>query len=234
MPYRRLPNTDISRTKALGNILRANRELEIFDFHKIKEIKDTKLNFDIFLSEHKILKAKIREENAKYKKSFDIAKKYIYHYIIVLNLAIERKEIESTYRKYYQLEDYSKKLPDLKNFDDLKLWHKKLLEGEKIRTSKESKSITNPSIGQIDTNFEICLEKFLFKSQLKEKLEKQQKQLNLLRSEIDNTIKELWDKIELKFNKYPPIIKREKTKKFGIRYFYRSNEDKIELKDLLN
>lgn len=232
MPYRRLPNTDISRTRAMESILKANRELEIFDFHQIKKIKDKKSNFDIFLSDYKMLKTKIKQENIKYKKSFDIAKKYINHFIIVLNLAIERKEIKSIYRKYYHLED--KKLPNIKNFYDLKLWNKNLMEGETMRTSKESKSITNPSIGEVNAYFEICHENFLFKSQLKEKLVKQQKQLNLVRKEIDNTIKELWDEIEQKFNKYPPIIRREKTKKFGIRYFYRNNEDKIELKDLLN
>ena len=135
MPYRRLPNTDISRTKALSDILKANRKIEIFDFYKINEIKDIKLNFDIFLSEYKLLKAKIREESAKYKKLFNITKKYILHYIIVLNLSIERKEIKSTYRKYYKLENYSKRLPEIKTFEDLTTWHKNLMEGEKKQNS---------------------------------------------------------------------------------------------------
>ncbi len=94
--------------------------------------------------------------------------------------------------------------------------------------------MSNPSVSALKTNYEKFVEAHQLQKNLYNRTLNIQKKLLELRLKVDELIKNLWDSIEAYFEKYPPIIKREKCKSYGIHYVYRKNEEKIELDDILN
>ncbi len=233
MPYRRLPNTDKSRLEALRQILVANRNIEIFNSDEIRRINDTVREFEILLEEYNQTKQRYKKQTTEFNETFKMAKLYLQHFVQVFLMAITRKEISESYKKIYDIENFKKNKKNITNTTKLKEWYKKISDAEHKRISQGGKAMSNPTLGEVNFYIEKCSENEIFLQQLKNKYKKDQENLKKFRKKIDKEIKDYWDKIEKYFEKYPTIIKIEKTKKFGLRYFFRSSEDKIELKDLL-
>ena len=114
MPYRRLPNTDNARHKALLKAYNKGKETPPF---KLAFSQSTYQKVVSFLHgfEKKIILQKSAlsnqtERNKDYHSLQKKAKLYISHFVQVVNMAIQRGEISSAILDYYKLNGYSKKL----------------------------------------------------------------------------------------------------------------------------
>lgn len=237
MPYRRLPNTDAGRLKALkdafDNTVKNNNK-HPFSSNVIYELGLIISEFEQAVTEYKESFNYQKKNKKNHLKLTKTVKLYISHFIQVMNFAIERDEFTNKIRKYYNLPTNSNKLPTLQTEKHLEKWGKILIEGEQQRLLEGGKPIQNPTLASLKTAYEKFVDSYYLQKNLQKRTSVNQKRLVSVRPKVDIFIKQLWDDIEANFDKYPPIIKREKSKLYGVKYIYRKSEEKIELDDILN
>lgn len=228
MPYRRLPNTDSARIKALKLAHEKGNEIPPFKLAfsqtMFQRIKSTLPSFENAISEHKNSLNLHADKNKEYQKRLKKAKLYISHFIQVVDMAIIRGELKPEIRIYYGLNEAERKLPALTTEEEILSWGKSIIEGEKNRRQKGLGPITNPTIAVVQVHYDKFLEAFNHQKSLKKRSSHAHDVLDSLRSSIDDIIQQTWNEIEETYKDLPEEIRREKCSKYGVVYVFRKNE----------
>ncbi len=237
MPYRRLPNTDKARIRAMKNALEGystqKNGQNILSADTIYIVKLKLIEFTQAVENYiEALSAQTKNQK-QHKDKFYNCKLYVSHFIQVINFAIIRNEFPKNIRKFYQLPINSNNVPALNSEKQIIAWGDKIIKGEQNRTLTGEKPITNPSLANLKIAYEKFLDSVYLQKNLQNRTNFAQSRLVKIRPSIDELIRNIWDEIEKSYENYPPLIRREKAKAFGIIYIYRKNEEKIELNDLL-
>ena len=203
MPYRRLPNTDAARIRALRMALEKGKEVPP---HKLAFSPKTivKLRKFLPLFEHSIqlLRQSLSTQNKKSKKHFDISRKariYLTHFIRVMNMAIYRGELPAETRAYYGLSINESAAPSLNTENELVSWGRRIIEGEELRIRKGGSPITNPTIAVVKVWFEQYIDALNYNSTLSKRTQELMEKNVELRKEADSIILEIWNEVEAKF-----------------------------------
>lgn len=234
MPYRRLPNTDASRTKALKTAYSKGNDIPPFKL-PFSPSSYQKIQSFLPLFEHNLIMQKHAystqiEKNKEYINSLKKAKLYISHFIQVLNMAIMREEIPSLARKFFAMDENEKASPILNTESEIINWGKILIEGEQVRIRSGQNPLTNPTIAMVKVKYEQFLDAYNYQKTLQKNTAREQKKLAEMRSDADTIIATVWDEVEASFKNIPEEMRREKAKEFGVVYVYRKNEiNKINL-----
>lgn len=243
MPYRRLPNTDAARQKALQIALEKGRELPPFKlafsqnaFQKVqsfyssfgKAIMESKAAYDIQV-----------EKNKDYLRNLKKAKLYISHFIQVLNMAIMRGEITASERIFFKLSEEDKKTPELHTETEVIDWGKNIIDGEEIRKSKGRSPITNPTIAVVRVRYEQFLDSFKYQKTLQKNYQRTLEKLAEMRPTADEIILQIWNEVEQHYASLSDNEKREKASEYGISYIFRKGElektdDSVEIENLVS
>lgn len=228
MPYRRLPNTDQARMRAMEKALRkcltdATSECPISEAN-LEALENLLPKF-----QHSIINLNASRQNqiSKNKGYAELIKKariYISHFIQVLNFTIARGELKPEAREFYGLSAYSETLPSLATEKSLLDWGKKLIEGEQKRLQKGGSPIYNPSIALVKVNYEKFSDSYLFQKNLMIITNRAIKLVNDMRPEVDKLILQIWNEIENYYMQPDEKSYREKTSEYGIVYIYRKHE----------
>ena len=228
MPYRRLPNTDIARHKALLKAYEKGKETPPF---KLAFSQSTYQKIVSFLPDYekKILQqknslARQSERNKDYHALMKKAKLYISHFIQVVNMAIQRGELSLSILDYYKLNGHSKKLPPLNSEEDVMNWGSKIIEGETERIRKGMSPITNPTIAVVKVRYEKLQEAHKNQKNLQISTNRALKELAELRPAADDIILRIWNEVEESFKDLPDNLRREKASEYGVVYIFRKNE----------
>lgn len=228
MPYRRLPNTDNARVKALDQAFEKGAELPPFKlafsqamYHQVKSILPA---FKNFISEHRNAMSLHAEKNKDYHVRFKKVKLYISHFIQVVDMAIARGDHSSEIRKYYGLNEAEHKLPNLTTEEELINCGTKLIEGERNRKISGQSPITNPSIAIVQVHFDKYIDAYNHQKSLKRRATRAHENLEEIRAKIDTIIQQTWNEVEESFKDLPEEIRREKSTEYGVVYVYRKNE----------
>lgn len=228
MPYRRLPNTDNARIKALIHVHNKGFELPPFKLAfsqaMFQKIKSTLPSFENSISEHKNSLNLHAEKNKEYQIRLKKAKIYISHFIQVIDMAIIRGDLPAEIRKFYGLNSEEKKLPALTTEEEIISWGKSIIEGEKSRRIKGLAPITNPTIAVVQVHYDKFLDAFVHQKSLKKRSSHAHDVLDSLRSTIDDIIQLTWNEIEETYSDLPEEIRREKCSEYGVVYVFRKNE----------
>src|SRR5574344_233185 len=108
MPYRRLPNTDNARLKALTTAVRKANEADfteqVISFKTLNEARSFLTIFESQVQQyHQTFETKVTS-NKRYKHILSNARMYISHFIQVLNLAVIRGDIKKEQKELYHLD----------------------------------------------------------------------------------------------------------------------------------
>lgn len=229
MPYRRLPNTDSARLKALQTALSKGREISpkelAFSQKNLQKIQAFLTKFEKAITLYKQAHSKQVENNKDFQKVMKKARLFISHFVQVLNMAITRAELSPSTRTYFGINEDNNKLPPLSSEKDLETWGKKIIEGESSRKLQGQNPITNPTIAVVKVRYEKFLEAQRFQKILKEKSERSLSKLSELRDEADEIILNIWNEVESTFEDLPDKVKRERATLYGVTYVYRKNEN---------
>ena len=170
MPYRRLPNTDSSRLKALKRAISKGKNLTPMDlafkqgtFQRVRSFLPKWENVTI---EHKTTYDIQIKNNKEYLKKLKKVKLYISHFIQVINMAIVRGELQQAVRIFYGIEEDNSKLPSLSTEMDVIDLGKKLIEGEMKRKMQGNSPITNPTIAVVKVHYDNFIEAYKFQKML--------------------------------------------------------------------
>ncbi len=228
MPYRRLPNTDASRYRALETAL--NKSMAVhhtelaFSQKVLLQVKSFLPTFKLAMTVYKEnsdqLK-KLSEQTALNNKALRL---YFSHFLQVLNLAIVRGEYKDTVRSYYGLDIKAGNLPDTTSDALLYKWSKKIIEGEELRIREGGLAMTNPRIAMVKIKYET-----LIQSTQSLKISQQSTKLALakiaeLRDQADALILELWNEIEATYEALQTDERREQCSQYGVKYVFRPGE----------
>jgi hypothetical protein len=228
MPYRRLPNTDVARLRALKIAYVKGKELPPF---KLAYSQATFTKVQAFLPqfEHALLvhKSAFNNQVSKskdYVNSLKKAKLYISHFIQVINMAISRGDMPANVRSYYGLDDYDNKVPAMNTEAEVIRWGEAIIKGEADRTRKGLAPVTNPTIALVKVRFEDFKDSYNFQKTLQKNNNRTLQDLAKLRNDADGLVAKVWDEVEESFRELPDELRREKAKEYGLIYVFRKNE----------
>lgn len=230
MPYRRLPNTDIARLRALMSAVKKGKELPPFKmafsqstFSKAELFIN---NFEKASANYKAAYSKQIERNKDYQNASKKARLYLSHFIQVLNMAISRGELSDKVRQTYGLDSDERKLPNLSTDKELLDWGKRIIQAETERISKGQPPITNPTIAVVKVRYENFVEALNHQKILQQNTQRCQNELEELRRKADEIILDIWNEVEETFKNLPDHERREQAQDYGLVYVYRKNEIK--------
>ena len=228
MPYRRLPNTDAARIKAMNIALEKGKELPPY---KMAFTSKTLIRLQKFLAvfEHSIQlqKQAVATQNKKSKEYNEIVRKarvYLTHFVRVMNMAIFRGELPAETRAYYGLATNESTVPSLYTENELLSWGRRIIEGEEFRIKRGGSPITNPTIAVVKVRFEQFLEALNYYKTLNKKSLDYAQANNELRKEADEIILSVWNEVENKYSNLEETEKRKECEDYGLIYFFRKGE----------
>ncbi len=229
MPYRRLPKSDAARLKALKTLLDNN---DIYTarnrFIDWKTLNMAQPLYDRLLTateQLRLSRLALKRYNTRMGKFHYNAWMYVSHFIQVLIMSVERGEIRRSLLELYGLPQDATAVPDITTAGKLMEWGKKIVEGEKARLKKGGRPIYNPSLGMLNTHYDIFAEAVRQQHSLKDRCLKDSRDIQELRPKVDEVILDLWNQIEKHYEGEPPEVRFEACRKFGVIYYYRRHEE---------
>ena len=229
MPYRRLPNTDAARIRALKAALKKGQYLEIdtiaYPFALKQKIEFFLPKFEVAITNSKLAKEKQFDNSQKFSEYTKKARLYISHFIQVLNLAVLRDEIKVAHKELYGL-PASNTVPDLLSEASLVEWGKKIIAGEQNRISNGGGNpIYCPSIALVKVNYENFKENYTRQKQFQNNSARESGNVAQYRNDADALILEVWNEVE----RYFEGVKDEEEKRYmceeyGLVYVFRRGE----------
>jgi len=228
MPYRRLPNTDSSRLKAIKTAYKKGKEINpmelAFKQGTLQRLQSFLPKWEKVIAEHKTTYDIQIKNNKEYLKKVKKAKLYISHFIQVVNMAIVRGELQPSVRGFYGLDEDFTRLPVINTETDIIDWGKKIIDGETNRKMQGLTAITNPTIALVRVHYDNFVEANKFQKMLQKNHSRALSNLAELRADADDIILNVWNEVEEHYKELPEDIKREKAQNYGLVYVYRKNE----------
>lgn len=230
MPYRRLPNTDSSRLKALETLLENNDIYTARErFLQWKDINEARTLYDKLLTATKQYDMDRQAQRRSASRIEPLQRKaylYLSHFIQVLLMGIMRGEIKRSVLKLYGMQDDATQSPLAPLPSSILEWAPKIVEGEKERIKRGGRPIYNPSIGMVQTHFDIFSETYAKQKQLQQRTHAMEQKLKQMRPDIDAVILRIWDQIEAHFSEEGKLVadRVEDCQRFGVRYYLRRKE----------
>lgn len=229
MPYRRLPNTDAARLKALKTVLENNdiytARNRFVDWKTLNRAQPAYDKLFTACQQYKVSFQAQSRNSSKIDKLHHKALMYVSHFLQVLFMSVERGEIRRQNLALYGLPTDSTSLPKIKNAEALIELGTKTIEGEKARLKKGGRPIYNPTIGMVTTHFDIFKETYEQQKTLQTRTLKALSDVKALRPETDDIILSLWNQIEKHFENASREDMVEECKKLGVVYYTRKTKN---------
>ena len=231
MPYRRLPNTDQARIRAMEKLLEKVGMISVSEMavslNTISKIRGLLNRFRRLSEYYKDCFDNQSKASRKHQENTKLARLYISHFIQVFNLAVIRGDIKKEHKLFYQLDPEVHNVPDLSTESALLHWGKCIIDGENERIRNGGLPIYNPAIAKVKVHYEIFKE---YKSTQKihqNSTTRQWEELVSLRTKGDEIILDIWNQVEAYFKDMDPFDKLEKCREYGLVYYYRKGEPEL-------
>jgi len=228
MPYRRLPNTDAARIRAMKTAFRKGQELPP---HKLafsaKLLVELRRLLPLFENSLRHYRYSVDMQNSKskdYSETIRKARMYLSHFIKVMNMAIARGDQPVEIRTFYGMDINDTSSPQLISENELVNWGKKVIEGEELRIRQGGNPITNPTIAVVKVWHENFLQALHYNNVQAKRICEFVEKNDSLRKEVDKLILELWNEVESSHAVYTEDTRKMMNEEYGLVYFYRKNE----------
>lgn len=238
MPYRRLPNTDAARLKALRVAISLSIRKSPIDLAYNQPTLIKAKNF-LPLFEQTISRQKqaFKTQVDRSKQYLDLkekAKLYISHFFQVMNMMIQRNELPEETREFYEINRANKSIPILNTDQELLDWGKNLIQGDLNRMRIGGKMITNPTAAVVRVHFEQFKHAYFYQKDLQKINNTSLQKIAQLRTEADQIILSIWNQVEEFFADIPDDdARREHCSEYGISYVFRPSERKKQFSEKL-
>jgi hypothetical protein len=235
MPYRRLPNTDQARLRALRTAIQQSEKQnfgeQIIAFKTINEARSFLTIFEKQLIQYQHTLESQVTANKRYQQIVHNARLYISHFIQVFNLAVIRGDIKKDHKLFYQLDVNVHTVPDLSTEAALLHWGKCIIDGENERVRNGGLPIYNPAIAKVQVHYEVFKEYKSTQKIYQSTTNKNWEDLVKLRERGDEIILNIWNQVEARFKDEKPYSKLVKCKQYGLIYYYRKGENELTKED---
>ncbi len=228
MPYRRLPNTDQARLRALKAALAKGVSVGHDDLLFSQKLKLELIAFLPVFEQAVMQYVNSKELHANHGRSlaaaFKTARLYLSHFVQVFNMCVQRGEIKSEARQLLGLDDVLT-MPDLNTESQVYDWGSKIISGEEQRMSSGvGNRIYNPSIAVVKVKYEQFKDIYHKHKDLIVTSQKHHEKVTELREKANRIILDVWNEIEGSFGIVDTDEKRQVCIGYGVVYFYRPHE----------
>lgn len=228
MPYRRLPNTDIARIRALKSALEKAAATDyqelLFNTGILEEAKSVLPYFESLCANYQ----KLYDIQVKASKSFTVkiknARLYLSHFIQVLYMCVMRAEIKEQHLAFYGLQDAAMIVPDLSTNEQLLDWGQKVIHGEQQRIAQGGVPIYNPSIAKVKVMYSLFKEGYQNQKLHQNATSRVLQAVSDYREKVDKVIFNIWEEVEMNNSGLSLEERLEKNREYGIIYYYRKGE----------
>ena len=228
MPYRRLPNTDAARVRALKKAFTKGTDLSpirlAFSQNTLYQLRVLLPKFESAVMSYK---KNVQITNTKQHDYPDLMHKtrlYISHFIQVLNMCIARGEMPESVRNYFGLETYGTKIPRLQTGEDIIKWGEAVIRGENDRVRSGMHPITNPTSAMVKVKFQQFVDAYYSKNLSRQSNNRMQNDIVSLREEVDALILTLWNEVEAYYADMSDDLMRQHAGEYGVVYVFRKEE----------
>ena len=235
MPYRRLPNTDQARLRALRDSI---HQMELLTFGKqivtYKTLHEAKTYLSVFekqLAQYQQTLDSQVTANKRYQQIVHNARIYISHFIQVFNLSVIRGDIKKDHKIFYQLDPDVHNVPDLSTEAALLNWGKCIIDGENERIRNGGLPIYNPAIAKVKVHYELFKEYKSTQKLYQSTTNRNWEELVAMRQKGDLIILEIWNQVEAHYKDEQPFARLTQCQKFGLVYYYRKGEKELTMAD---
>jgi len=235
MPYRRLPNTDQARLRALRTAIQQSDKQsygeQVVTYKVIHEAKTYLGGFEKQLIQYQQTLESQISANKRYQQIVHNARLYISHFIQVFNLSVIRGDIKKEHKLFYNLDPNVHTVPDLSTEAALIKWGKCIIDGENERLRNGGLPIYNPTIAKVKVHYEVFKE---YKSTQKihqNTTNRNWEDLVGLREKGDAIILEIWNQVEAKYKDEKPYARLLNCQNYGLVYYYRKGERELTKQD---
>jgi len=235
MPYRRLPNTDQARLRALRTAIQQSDKQsygeQVVTYKVIHEAKTYLGGFEKQLIQYQQTLESQISANKRYQQIVHNARLYISHFIQVFNLSVIRGDIKKEHKLFYNLDPNVHTVPDLSTEAALIKWGKCIIDGENERLRNGGLPIYNPTIAKVKVHYEVFKE---YKSTQKihqNTTNRNWEDLVGLREKGDAIILEIWNQVEAKYKDEKPYARLLNCQNYGLVYYYRKGEKELTKQD---
>ena len=230
MPYRRLPNTDVARLRAIEAGLELGKRTALkklaFSQQTLEKLQIFYPHFLGAIRQLNISKQNQFDRSREYSEIFRKAKLYLSHFLQVVNFAIARGEMKPEVIEFYGLKMNSKATPPLNLEAHILTWGERIIEGEQKRVMKGGSPIYSPSIALVKVHFEEFKEGYHHQKMLQNITNRASVKVAELRVQADEMIQTMWNEVESSMTHLSDDERREKATEYGIVYVYRASEQK--------
>lgn len=226
MPYRRLPNTDNARIKALRTAIDKHNSLfgqNVISLD-IRKLESMLRNFESAQVRYRESLDRQAAANRKFQKLVKNARLYISHFIQVLNFSVIRSEIKKEHKQFYNLEPENFTVPDLTSHDSILYWGESIIKGEQARLSHGGTPIYNPTIARVNVAFSQFKDTYFSQKTYQNTTSRHLETLSEQREDVDYVLAALWNQIETAFANLPNEERIERCKEYGVVYYLRKEE----------
>ena len=228
MPYRRLPNTDTARIKALKTAIDKCSETDFNDvvvsMKSLYRAKNVVGKFERMCMLYKQTFERQVRANKSFQRQIRNARMYLSHFIQVLYLSVIRNEIKEENLILYGLENSELLVPDLSTNELLLEWGDKIIEGEEKRVSVGGVPIYNPTIAKVKVMYSIFKDGYQTQQIHQKATNRTQTDIVAFRDEVDEIILDIWEQVEEANSNLSAKNRIDKNKEYGIVYYYRKGE----------
>lgn len=228
MPYRRLPNTDQARIRAMKAALikgsLTSPSSMAFSQKFFLELKAFFPHFEQTINQYNSNRDRQSKVGQQLGDHYRSARLYVSHFFQVVNLCILRGELKADVRAFYGINEDEKAIPEIGTEHQLIFWGEKLLKGEENRMAKGATRIYNPSLAMVRVKYEKFIELYNTHKDLLNTSQKLLEKVNDFRTQADRIILDIWNEVEKNFEALPADMKRTKGSEYGLVYVYRPSE----------
>ncbi|WP_373831437.1 hypothetical protein [Bacteroides heparinolyticus] len=229
MPYRRLPNTDQARIRALKAVVVKGEVCNVYDLavslKSLTEARNFLTKFEATQAYYMECFERQAQAGRKHLMNVKTARLYLSHFIQVLHLAVIRSEVRTAHLAYYGLEDSKNNVPDLSTESALVEWGRKIVDGETRRISQGGIPIYNPTIAKVRVHYDIFMDSYEKQRNYQSLTARSLETLASMRAEADGLILDIWNQVEEKYIEVSPNeVRLDLCRDYGLVYYYRSGE----------
>ena len=228
MPYRRLPNTDSARIKALKMAVEKAADTDFKELavssHLISEAKSALIQFERLCSKYQQMYNTQVQANKLFIVKAKNARMYLSHFVQVLYMSIQRTEIKEEHLSLYGLEESNMIVPDLTSNDQLLEWGRKIIDGENARVARGTAPIYNPSIAKVNVMYTLFREGYQTQKLHQKATLRIQDEVAAYREKVDQLILKIWEEVEQDKTDLTADQRLDRNRQYGIIYYYRKGE----------
>jgi hypothetical protein len=228
MPYRSLPYSDAALLKALTTAKNKAENtapgLLAFSPETLAKLNQLEPVFKNEIAERGAALSTQTQSTSEKMEAQENLRMLISHFIQVFNFGVEREKYKATDRPYYQLDMTQKELPYLGTEADVERWAQNIIKGDFDRKNAGGDAMINPSAAEVEAAYLLFLEKNTGQSEKKDAFDREQEDVERMRGEVQELIKDIWDEVEFTYRKESAPSMRRKAREYGVYYATRPGE----------